>query len=151
MESLDQKPLRFRNSRFACSAIMVLLCVSLLALWARSYEHFDDLSFGFGGRCCGILPSSRGRLHWNEIFRINDGESSDHSLHFDQCSLRLYSISGGLPAKAGIGTSVPDWLLIAIFGGLVAAPWLRFQFSLRTLFALTTLVAMVLGLISISS
>ena len=40
---------------------------------------------------------------------------------------------------------------VAICGTLAAAPWLRWRFSLRTLLIATTLVAVVLGVIVVSS
>jgi hypothetical protein len=41
----------------------------------------------------------------------------------------------------------PHWLPILLSAALVAAPWLRWRFSLRTLLIATTLVAVVLGAI----
>jgi hypothetical protein len=42
---------------------------------------------------------------------------------------------------------VPHWMLVLLVGGIGTIPWLRFQFSLRTLLIATTLVAVVLGLV----
>jgi hypothetical protein len=42
---------------------------------------------------------------------------------------------------------VPDWFSVLVTATLVAAPWLRWRFSLRTLLIATTLVTVVLGLI----
>jgi hypothetical protein len=41
----------------------------------------------------------------------------------------------------------PHWFAASVVTLIAATPWLRFQFSLRTLLIATTLVAVVLGLV----
>jgi len=46
----------------------------------------------------------------------------------------------------GINLAIPIWLPILLLASLAVVPWMRWQFSLRTLLVATTLVAVVLGL-----
>jgi hypothetical protein len=56
----------------------------------------------------------------------------------------------GLTARSvgvhSTGGMVPHWFCVAFIAALIAAPWLRFRFSLRTLLIATTLVTVGLGL-----
>ena len=42
---------------------------------------------------------------------------------------------------------MPYWFLVLLSAVFAAAPWIRHQFSLRTLLIATTLIAVLLGLI----
>ena len=42
---------------------------------------------------------------------------------------------------------LPNWFAVAMSAGAAVAPWIRWQFSLRTLLIATMLVAVVLGII----
>jgi hypothetical protein len=44
--------------------------------------------------------------------------------------------------------AIPLWLLMLPFAGMATAPWISWRFSLRTLLVITTLAAILLGLIA---
>jgi hypothetical protein len=48
----------------------------------------------------------------------------------------------------GFELVLPHWFVVGIVATLTSIPWLRWQFSLRTLLIATTLVAALLGLIA---
>jgi hypothetical protein len=53
----------------------------------------------------------------------------------------------GPPGSTSYELSAPYWLLVLASAALGASPWLRWQFSLRTLFIAMMLVALVMGAI----
>jgi hypothetical protein len=56
--------------------------------------------------------------------------------------------------KPGLELGVPFWFIVLISLAITAAPWLRhlsWRFSLRTLLIATTLIALVLGILAVST
>jgi hypothetical protein len=152
----------YRGPRIAVSAFFGLLCVMLVALWVRSYSRADVTSYANSNpnpnRTETFLISEYGAVVF-EHFPY--GGPVRKGWHFDS-----FSVSGPPidfpPMFAGFGYDsgrhrtivlVPHWFFVLLFVILAAVPWIlrkpRFsiRFSIRTLLVVTTLVALLLGLI----
>jgi hypothetical protein len=141
--------------RIAVTALSLTACVLLIALWGRSYWHWDNW---------------QGRI------------SSDESLHVQSFGgqIAVFKLPHAMPWKVG-SIQPPDWRKAIrkrpIFGStwrsrgsvqhhdgelighirhwhlaiplsaFIVLPWLPWRFSLRTLLIATTLVAVGLGVI----
>ncbi len=57
------------------------------------------------------------------------------------------SLTLRLPQVTGNKVVVPYWIPILLSGSVAALPWVKWQFSLRTMLIATTLIAVVLGLV----
>ena len=65
--------------------------------------------------------------------------------------VRIYSMNElaamlGCTNRYDFSAAVPHCCLIAVVGAAAGVPWIRWQFSLRTLLIVMTLVAVVLGI-----
>ena len=145
-----------KKIRIAVSVVCILASVLVIAFWARSYRWADSLSIGFDGRSAywGLsidgelrfgMPDSRAHpLTWKmrrpSFYRENEG--------------RILSFAGFGWARAApneiSGPIVPHWFVAGVFVALAAFPWMRWQFNLRVLVAVMTLVVAVLGLIAVT-
>jgi hypothetical protein len=139
-----------RYLRIAVSAACLIACVLLTTLWVRSYWWFDSLDTGktpvgwsvdtFQGQ----FPIQRQQLSSNPYWDFR----SDPVLvkHTDEGPSFLgFYLDGSLSDWV---VFVPFWfpvLVTAILGILAALPWIRWRFSLRTLFVTTTLVGTLPG------
>ena len=141
--------MKFRKLRIAWSLLSGLACVLLVVLWVRSYWWCDQYHLQ-GSRWFGGL-TNRGlfALHWLDVSKRDSVETGYHCYSIDliMWKQRLYWCSV-LASPEGYELILPIWFPAAMIAFLAAAPWLRWQFSLRTLLIATTLVAVVLGLIA---
>jgi hypothetical protein len=151
------RPRILRLLRIGWSAGCVISCVLLIALWVRSYGT-EDRAQGCISPVGIRLYSSRG---WLVLFKNStpgagpcaDSQpwhialSSDHWLKPSDSRLGFSSPARFFNGSLAANISLPHWLLIAFSGSIASFPWLRWRFSLRTLLIVTTLVAVVLGLI----
>ena len=135
----------FRYLRIVFSTTCIFACVLLTALWLRSYWWLDSIH---------AIPNHsvntfRGGLLFDmplEISSLPNGPGLEIVAiqHFGEYSFPVDAIS----VTRGVGgVSVPFLFPTFITIVLAAAPWLRWRFSLRTLLIVTTLVAVVLGII----
>jgi hypothetical protein len=150
--------MRFRKLRIAWSVVWGLLAVLLIVLWVRSY-WWSDTAFGPLSKSRAVLLSSRhGRLSviveqikipmW-AYSRNSRAEqlAATSSPSLSQAFARLFAIT--FYSKKNSGASTPYTYPVLLICGLAVAPWIRqlqWQFSLRTLLIVTTLVVVVLGL-----
>jgi len=127
----------------------VIACVLLIVLWVRSYSRVDELWGPVGGSKYIYAWSVVGRLSLNIVpcwrpdeLRVNYASErfQDIGLSTKQEILNVFNSKIWLPTS----------LMVAAFATVGALPWvryLRWRFTLRTLLIVTTLVAVVLGLI----
>jgi hypothetical protein len=141
--------MKYRKLRIASSVGWGVLCLPLIALWARSYSRCYAISGHFGKQSF-TLQSSLGEIYfvwfspkavsylpW-EVF--NTGAASRQVL----MPKRL-----GFDARitiAGFDVGVSHWLPILFCTAGAIAPLLPWRFSLRTLLIAITVVAVLLGL-----
>jgi hypothetical protein len=137
--------MRFRKLRIAFSATCLIACVLLIALWVRSY-FVRDIAW---------LPTSKISVEVNSLCgravlvfpfdtnhaKINLGDTS----RIESNILRIVVIRQSNLNEI----QLPFWCPALICVAFGTAPWLHYQpkYTLRTLLIVTTLVAVVLGLI----
>jgi 4-amino-4-deoxy-L-arabinose transferase-like glycosyltransferase len=150
--------MRFRKLRIAFSAVCGILCVLLIALWARSYWWVDGINgqltenyaIGIGSMpgCIGINIRREPERPLLPRWTLTTVETERWMTTFHRPKHSRHSrLWGAFIAERSL-VAVPYWfatMLIFIPTTFVAAPFLRWRFSLRTLLIVTTLVAALLG------
>jgi hypothetical protein len=152
--------MKFRNLRIAFSAACLIACVLLIGLWVRSYWWSDGVMGSISSTKTLVIGSGSGRFS----VRVDDSTQPHRysgRWRFDHTSLAAVeksfkelgtTVSFRFPIFGFSGDDFffAHWFVIipvAVLGLISSRPWLRWQFSLRTLLIATTLVAVVLGLI----
>jgi hypothetical protein len=153
--------MRYRKLRIAFSAACLIACVLELSLRTRSFTLDDNLS----GEVLGYRLHMQSRNGHQQLEAVKQPQTGPRTSSGPLFHLRSGSSDLGseiLPWYFNIQRTplhalqiaVPHWGLAAIIATLAAIPWLgklpwRFswRFTLRTLLIVTTLVAVVLGLI----
>ena len=154
------RPRVVRLLRISTSAVCVVACLLLIALWVRSYWRLDKLaSHVFTGdimRCA--------HLKGNFLIQIAPPASYDSTpvellrrrvirgSRFGYRPVYLFPNPTTPPTNPIGGVlCLPYFVPVLAFAttGVIAAalPWIPWRFSLRTLLIATTLVAVVLGLV----
>ena len=176
--SPDAGRLKFRKLRIAWSVCCGLVCVLLIVLWVRSYWCVEIYSGQISANRfvgIGILPGAiggsidDGGISYRETLPTDKWlESTERTLSqvaVNQKRLKqtnpqkLKQLRPPLPLPSRIwGVAVfrtgqifvPFWFLFLLATTSAALPWVKWsnRFSLRTLLIVTTLVAVVLGLIA---
>jgi hypothetical protein len=143
--------MKYRKLRIAWSVAWGVVAVLLCVLWVRSYWRYDLIEgMSFTGsaitkyfRCA----SARGQI---TILAVPTYRSA--------ITAAKWRHKSGKPGKGNalgvlgfhydeLRLGLPHWLFSIAVAVVAALPWFRFRFSLRTLFIVTTLVAVALGLI----
>jgi hypothetical protein len=154
--------MKYRKLRIAWSVGWGIACLLLVVLWVRSYWWTDSANCPLPGGKTFLVNSLRGQLSigalslfpvisgrpqpdWkvNWKFQITRGERFDPPKDY---KFRQFT---GTWDQSGVYVQSPYWLAVFVSGGLAAVPWLAWsrRFSLRTLLAVMTLVAVGLGAI----
>jgi hypothetical protein len=149
--------MRFRKLRIAWSVFWGLACVLLIALSVRSFYWRDSIYHDPPAKPDGQLPDIVGVIsfHGNVIltqyidpFSEAEGWGIANELLDDDIEIPATTLGFALRRDTdGVSVSIPYWLLIAVCGTLAVATWIDGGFSLRALLIVTTLIAVVLGLI----
>jgi hypothetical protein len=153
------------------SIVCLVLCVALMGLWVRSYYVCDMLSRHFNDTQVIGVYSIPGRLAWR---RWNVAPPPDPTQR-QPADYYFWSLashrSGYMPSPAlpssgilqqfGFATpalstqrfdlAFPFWFLVVASGSLAVVlqmRWPPWRFTLRSLFVLTTFLAVVLGMIA---
>jgi hypothetical protein len=139
------------------SIVCLVVCVALLGMWVRSYYWSDKVL---------ERVTERGVLAYTLEGRLAVSQYSQNSLEFpDRSKAWVWSsrhrtgtfeyFSSGLLDSLGFSWSdysvtIPFWFLVLTTGSLAMAFQLRWpwRFNLRSLFVLTTFLAVVLGMIA---
>jgi hypothetical protein len=128
----------FRSLRIIVSVVFGVACVLTIWLWMRSYRQYDTLYWPSPHRVTSIA----GWIRVDEDFKVTGRfPKSMHRIG----NVRILSVSGDV-TPAGAGLPIPHGLIVALVAGLAILPWMRWYYSLRTLLAITTLIAAGLGL-----
>jgi hypothetical protein len=148
--------MRFRKLRIVWSVACGLLAVLLVVLCVRSY-WWSYMPIYRRGQTIVAVGAVRGIacFHWRTWQPF---VTVGNPLGWDLVGGAAETMASGLkPVEwrrdtdpstvSALFVSVPCWYCVTVLATLVAVPWLRYRFSLRTLLIATTLVAMVLGLI----
>ena len=148
--------MRFRKLRIAWSVTCLIACLLLIAMWVRSYWVIEAL--GRGSR----TPSETTKT---TVF------SNHGTLEFSRRTVQTTQEKFPVPDKWTYGTvrpqfatkykffwlltnkefmiQFPTWLPVILIAPAAAIPWLglKWKFTVRTLLLITTLVAVVMGLV----
>jgi hypothetical protein len=132
-----------RKLRIAASVCFAALAIALCLLWVRSYWLWDDIFWVNSGAGGAALSSSHGQLRLGPCSSV---------LPVVGLIWQSYPPEGFTPAPEFYfslrhrSLAFPYWFAVLTGCIVTGAPWLREQYSLRTLLIITTLVAIVLGL-----
>jgi hypothetical protein len=163
-----------RGLRIAMSAVCGILCVLLIVLWVRSCWRFDQIihktsatdyyvavtsargQAAFGGANEPLLSTiyKRDWIHLGFAMKGVDNKSGSpipvFAVDLPNSAILLWPHFKS-PFLFGQSTSfelgVPYWLLVVTAAAFGASPWLLLRFSLRALLIVTTLIALMLGLL----
>ena len=149
------RPHIFRLLRITASAVCLVICTALTALWVRSYYSLDEMIGPISDSAWLAFGSTNGRLSVN---LIQDWQWTPPTQRI--WKLNKYTPDSVYPKGVARPTCwefkftpnyifVPHWLPIALSGTLCVISWRGFptRFSLRAILITMTLVAIVLGLI----
>ena len=161
-----------RYIRISVTALSLTACVLVVALWVRSYGQYDWLG--------GLILNPRGdefQVKYGCLIESANGAVVVVYAGNLRASLMLLATSAGsspaltnprvtgdegesawngfrakiYPSTGMFRASSPHWFLALFAGTAAAAPWIKWRFSLRTLLIATTLVAVGLAIIVVSS
>jgi hypothetical protein len=143
-----------RLLRIAALGFFGFACALVVLLWARSYRGEDRMSGNFSTSTGMRLYSSRGWV----VCSKNTSQKYPWALELGSdywlqpCDSRLqFSIPPDFFRGAAFASiSIPHWCLVVMSIGIVVTSWPHksYRFSLRSLFIVTTLFAIALGLIA---
>ncbi len=147
-----------RKIRITASVALGVLCVLLIGLYVRSHYYLDSLRFSLNGKNSVHIQTASGRVALFTLphvhpTRISHVPTSNHP----RIDPFYKPITGGpsatefwSPARR-VSPILSYWLVILPIATLSIAPWIRRQFSLRTLLIAITLVAVILGAVVIAA
>jgi len=152
--------MKYRKLRIAWSVVWGIAAVLLVVLWVRSYWWSDEI-IGETQTCYPYAGSQIGYLVFGMPSRhiLEHADNADWTLH----SYPVRTPVGNEKPKPLIqrvipaflvpkypGFILPYWFVVLAALTFTVGPWTRqlhFRFTLRTLLIVTTIVAIVLGLI----
>ena len=139
-----------RPLRIAVSVVSGICCVLVIVLWVRSYWWYDTLAVNYGHASVDV-SSIRGYLDGSKEEHTTqlafDWGLITHSAHEESNNYFMFirpQLERTTQYHASYWCVTLVWMVATI---LAAFPWLRWQFSLRTLLLATTAIAVLLGLV----
>jgi hypothetical protein len=156
-----------RRLRIAASFMSLLVCVTSIVLWIRSYYWLDQAQGCICGRYAIYAQSLDGHLLFGE-YRDAEGDNltwrifSDfgplrkilriqHRALWQQLQYSAFGFGAMFVSNSGIEVMLPHWFVIALTGALAiflkSKP--RWRFRLIDLFVVTTCLGIVLGLFAV--
>jgi hypothetical protein len=146
--------------RIAVTALSLTACVLLVALWVRSYWWLDFAAYPIQVPRMLMLESNRGII----ILSARDVKPGPPGSPDTSARIEYYRHQVGAPEadaaswsyshdKFGFDATFPHSLPVIISAMIAAVPWIHWsrRFRLRTLLIATTLVAVEVGVIVLSS
>jgi len=130
--------MKYRKLRIVWSLVWGVAAMLLAVLGVRSYSHINWVHHQYSASHYFRATIARGSV----VFETREYWSTDDAVHWNEERLP----ANVTPEFPGL-RQLPYWIVPIFFGFIGAAPWLRWQFSLRTLLIVTTLVAVGLGLV----
>lgn len=147
--------MKYLKLRIGWSVMWGLTAVSVIVLWARSYQHYDFASHNFFGSQGVIIESIRGVAFIKYAPGapiVNGYGSSAPDPSRKPAGTFPTGTWGGFAFSTRSGgrvSAAPFWFLSLIAIAFTIGPWAQTirRFSLRTLLMAITVVAVGLGLI----
>ncbi len=149
------RPRLIRWLRITASAVCLVVCGLLVALWVRSYWRLDGIRGPLSSTKQLYIASSMGKF----AVRVVD---ADPTIHWGVKSIkrlgkdrlramgRVAVVDNRKFGFKGDDFLIPHWLLMlpfAALGTLAAIPWICWRFSIKTMLIVTAVVAVILGII----
>jgi hypothetical protein len=142
--------------RIAVTALSLTVCALLVALWVRSYWWEDN--FAISLKSGGVLrvTSSMGQLCglWGDtpFYSAPPGQWNVYSNKFKDTvnATTVRTLRSKFRAyEEGLSIELPYWFMVSVGAVITAIPWLPWskRFSLRTLLIVSTVIAVVLGIV----
>ena len=140
--------MKYRKLRIAWSVGWGVVCLLMIALWVRSYWWGDSVSgFLFRGAPSFALMTYHGEFHLTVFQDSRPSAWKVASLDLVKYPIELPQFGFSFEKQPNLLLlSVPVWFSVLISEFIVAASWLPWRFSLRTLLFLMTLIGVGLGL-----
>src|SRR3954471_20686925 len=146
--------MRFRKLRIAWSVMWGVAAVLLVVLWVRSYWWYDIRGY-YSPVGSLSLESQHGKVKVYTAIGHARGGGFVGGTVYDKDNrngprLERWGFSHSLLQPFDLYMAMPHWLPILLLATSGVVPWIRWinwRFSLRSLLIVTTLVAIVLGLI----
>ncbi len=144
------RPRLIRWLRVAVSAVCVVVCALLIALWVRSYQtngviigdhwNFVDSFRGFVNINSGRGSLLADRTRFDPSF---NGWNTHDPLSSAFLGFGIYT------DRQSLSVMTPHWLPVLLFAAFAYVPWFPWstRFSLRTMLIVTTVFAAVLGVV----
>jgi hypothetical protein len=145
--------MKYRKLRITWLVCCGILCLLLIALWARSYWWSDWIGRFDQTKLQTSIGSSGGdlicaRVDWSSE---RGGLVAPHGWQYDANKITFPTKSHWMNWSNNTGPgfrfAISHWLVIPLFAALAAAPWLPWRFSLRTLLIAITVFALLLGFV----
>jgi hypothetical protein len=142
--------MKFRKLRIAWSVGWGLFALLLCLLWVRSYWWLNQAQYKLSNTESLVVLSAGGTVSAAAMGSRAPIVSSFYSAPITDAEIESYQrIRWQFTfSRFNKELRVPTWFAVLVCGSIVAIPWLPVKrFSLRTLLIVTTLVAVVLGLV----
>lgn len=139
--------MRFRKPQIALAAACLLTALLPIAVWIRSYERCDVIYLSGDHR----IALYKGRLYLDGRFNLTAGRRpKTWTYQLLGTPIRGATIRANYVARQDKGASVPIWSAIAaivLFSAtIVVAPSMLLRFSVRAMFIIVTLAAVLFAL-----
>ena len=160
--------MKYRKLRIAWSLAWGIACLSLIALWIRSYSQWDKVCVKLNAEHYMLFRSVFGQLAVgylgeNEKARPTFEWAMYNNPQVDKQGWVIANLPGStwlvsrelVRGRLGFNIfanafdleiTMPHWFLVMLTALVAGVSWLPWRFSLRTLLIATTLVAVGLGL-----
>ena len=142
----DRRTRVVRFLRIAVSAVCLVGCALLIAMWVWTYSH-SEIRRLFGH----TFMTEPGELTVDETWAPHSTTTSKSIDWMDTSRLtsEWVTVTDVQLVPAGTGITIPIWLPAVAFAALAAMPWIPWsnRFSLRSLLIGITFIAAILGLI----
>jgi hypothetical protein len=137
-----------RKLRIGFSILCVIVCLSMVVLWLRSYWRLEILEKRTGWQAFQI-SSVKGRIAIAHLDpRTTIGRSYLSVAAGDAADWRKNGVVGAYYDDGLVNALIaPHWLPALLSAVLAGIPWIlrSWRFSLRTLLSVTTLLAVLFG------
>ena len=153
--------MKYRKLRIAWSVAWGIVCLLLIALWARSFWQYDDVRWGIAGGSSYNFLTRKGEFYAGHY----SASAAPPGLHHwaGPISVGTSLLSEGITSTnrwKGFAAGqfiydkapvyyfvVPMWFTTGVAAALCTTPWIRWskRFSLRTLLIALTAAAFGLG------
>jgi hypothetical protein len=143
------------------SIVCLVLCVALMGMWVRSYWRDDGLVLGVTDKRGFIIGSMHGIVTLYYVRDVGDGVLSKlyvgsylpgEAVWLPQEEVKSAVAGFRLLSYPNHGTvlAMPHWFPLLLTGSLSAILWTKrpLRFTLLSLFMVTTILAILLGIIT---